>query len=66
MPRLRTREQPPAVVTERFGDFDALEEAAEEALAREEEAVLAEGGLTVTMAEPAADLIAKRGGCRSA
>ncbi|MBB4887072.1 hypothetical protein FHS38_003117 [Streptomyces netropsis] len=50
MPRLRTREQPPAVVTECFAV----------------EAVLAEGVPTVTMAEPAADLFAERDGRRNA
>ncbi|MFI1255643.1 hypothetical protein ACH4U6_17955 [Streptomyces netropsis] len=58
VPRLRTREQPPSVVTECF--------AADAALAREAEAVLAEDVPTVTMAEPAADLFAERDGRRNA
>lgn len=38
-------------------DFEALEEAADALLAREAEAVLAEGGPTVTLAELLANLI---------
>lgn len=44
-----------------IADFNALEEAADELLAREAEAVLAEGGPTVTMAELLADLFSERG-----
>lgn len=40
-------------------DFEALEEAADMMLAREAEAVLTEGGPTVTMAELLADLFAE-------
>ncbi|MFH9608064.1 type II toxin-antitoxin system Phd/YefM family antitoxin [Streptomyces sp. NPDC017448] len=43
-----------------IADFDALEEAADVLLAREAEAVLAEGGPTVTMAELLADLFTER------
>lgn len=43
-----------------FADFNALEDAADELLAREAEAVLAEGGPTVTMAELLADLFIER------
>lgn len=43
-----------------IADFDALEAAADELLAREAEAVLAEGGPTATMAELLADLFAER------
>ncbi|MEU4728260.1 hypothetical protein [Streptomyces sp. NPDC023588] len=42
-------------------DFNALEEAADELLAREAQAVLAEGGPTVSMAELLADLFSERG-----
>ncbi|MEU5810906.1 prevent-host-death protein [Streptomyces sp. NPDC047718] len=44
-----------------LADFNALEEAADELLAREAEAVLADGGPTVTMAELLADLFSERG-----
>jgi prevent-host-death family protein len=40
-------------------DFDALEVAADAALAREAEAVLAEGGTTVTLAELLGELFAE-------
>jgi len=43
-----------------LADFNALEDAADELLAREAEAVLAEGGPTVTMAELLADLFTER------
>ncbi|WP_405817645.1 type II toxin-antitoxin system prevent-host-death family antitoxin [Streptomyces sp. NBC_01390] len=42
-------------------DFNALEDAADELLAREAEAVLAESGPTATMAELLADLFTERG-----
>ncbi len=44
-----------------IADFEALEEAADVLLAREAEAVLAEGGPTVSMAELLADLFSERG-----
>ncbi|ELP62258.1 hypothetical protein STRTUCAR8_04752 [Streptomyces turgidiscabies Car8] len=43
----------------RLADFNALEDAADELLAREAETVVAEGGATVTMAELLADLFAQ-------
>lgn len=44
-----------------IADFEALEEAADVMLAREAEAVLAENGPTVTMAELLADLFTEHG-----
>jgi hypothetical protein len=41
-------------------DFEALEEAADVMLAREAEAVLADGGPTVSMADLLADLFSER------
>lgn len=45
-----------------IADFEALEEAADVLLAREAEAVLSEGGPTVSMAELLADLFTDRPG----
>ena len=53
------RLEDPALVP--IADSNALEEAADELLAREAEAVLAEGWPTVTMAELLADLFSERG-----
>ncbi len=55
-----TRNGVPVAAVVPIADFDALEEAADVLLAREAEAVLAEGGTTVTMAELLADLFAER------
>ncbi|MFI9816277.1 type II toxin-antitoxin system Phd/YefM family antitoxin [Saccharothrix variisporea] len=56
-----TRNGVPVAALVPIADFNALEEAADELLAREAEAVLAEGGPTVTMAELLADLFEDRG-----
>ncbi|MFF7246798.1 type II toxin-antitoxin system Phd/YefM family antitoxin [Embleya sp. NPDC008237] len=56
-----TRNGTPVAALVPIADFDALEEAADEMLAREAEAVLAEGGPSVTMAELLADLFTERG-----
>ncbi|MFF4329592.1 type II toxin-antitoxin system Phd/YefM family antitoxin [Streptomyces sp. NPDC001591] len=56
-----TRNGAPVAALVPIADFNALEEAADELLAREAEAVLAEGGPTVTMAELPADLFSERG-----
>jgi prevent-host-death family protein len=56
-----TRNGVPVAALVPISDFNALEEAADELLAREAEAVLAEGGPTVTMSELLADLFAERG-----
>lgn len=56
-----TRNGAPVAALVPIADFNALEEAADELLAREAEAVLAEGGQTVTMAELLADLFTERG-----
>ncbi|MFF2846648.1 type II toxin-antitoxin system Phd/YefM family antitoxin [Streptomyces sp. NPDC058001] len=55
-----TRNGEPVAALVPIADFDALEEAADELLAREAEAVLADGGPTVTMAELLADLFTER------
>ncbi|BCL28353.1 type II toxin-antitoxin system Phd/YefM family antitoxin [Streptomyces aurantiacus] len=55
-PTVITRNGEPVAAVVPIADFDALEEAADVLLAREAEAVLAQGGPTVTMAELLADL----------
>ncbi|MFD8965320.1 type II toxin-antitoxin system Phd/YefM family antitoxin [Streptomyces sp. NPDC059568] len=60
-PTVITRNGVPVAAVVPIADFDALEEAADVLLAREAEAVLAEGGPTVTMAELLADLFTDRG-----
>ncbi|MFI6583484.1 type II toxin-antitoxin system Phd/YefM family antitoxin [Embleya sp. NPDC050493] len=60
-PTVITRNGTPVAALVPIADFDALEEAADELLAREAEGVLAEGGRTVTMAELLADLFTERG-----
>ncbi|MFE2878746.1 type II toxin-antitoxin system Phd/YefM family antitoxin [Streptomyces roseus] len=60
-PTIITRNGAPVAALVPMADFNALEEAADELLAREAEAVLAEGGPTVTMAELLADLFSERG-----
>ncbi|MEV8452581.1 type II toxin-antitoxin system Phd/YefM family antitoxin [Streptomyces sp. NPDC052095] len=60
-PTVITRNGVPVAAVVPIADFDALEEAADVLLAREAEAVLAEGGPTVTMAELLADLFTERG-----
>ncbi|MFZ4274374.1 type II toxin-antitoxin system Phd/YefM family antitoxin [Streptomyces arboris] len=59
-PTVITRNGEPVAALVPIADFDALEEAADVLLAREAEAVLAEGGPTVTMAELLADLFTER------
>ncbi|MFI6980534.1 type II toxin-antitoxin system Phd/YefM family antitoxin [Embleya sp. NPDC050154] len=56
-----TRNGTPVAALVPIADFEALEAATDEMLAREAEAVLAEGGPTVTMAELLADLFAEHG-----
>ncbi|MFP8943516.1 type II toxin-antitoxin system Phd/YefM family antitoxin [Streptomyces fenghuangensis] len=60
-PTVITRSGTPVAAPLPIADFQALEEAADALLAREAEAVLAEGGPTVTMAELPADLLTERG-----
>ncbi|MCW5254585.1 type II toxin-antitoxin system Phd/YefM family antitoxin [Streptomyces sp. SHP 1-2] len=59
IPTVITRNGTPVAAMVPIADFEALEEAADVMLAREAEAVLAEGGPTVTMAELLADLFAE-------
>lgn len=59
-PTVITRNGEPVAAVVPIADFNALEEAADVLPAREAEAVLAEGGPTVTMAELLADLFAER------
>lgn len=59
-PTVITRNGEPVAALVPIADFDALEAAADVLLAREAEAVLAEGGPTVTMAELLADLFTER------
>ncbi|MGW2408859.1 type II toxin-antitoxin system Phd/YefM family antitoxin [Streptomyces sp. NPDC001739] len=59
-PTVITRKGVPVAAVVPIADLNALEEAADMLLAREAEAVLAEGGPTVTMAELLADLFAER------
>ncbi|WP_255950938.1 type II toxin-antitoxin system Phd/YefM family antitoxin [Streptomyces odontomachi] len=61
VPTVITRNGSPVAAVVPIADLEALEEAADIMLAREAEAVLAEGGPTVTMAEMLADLFAERG-----
>lgn len=62
VPTVITRNGAPVAAVVPISDFEALEEAADVLLAREAEAVLAEGGATVTMAELVADLFKERDG----
>ncbi|WP_340560926.1 type II toxin-antitoxin system Phd/YefM family antitoxin [Streptomyces sp. GSL17-111] len=59
-PTVITRNGTPVAAVVPIADFEALEEAADVMLAREAEAVLAEGGPTVTMAELLADLFTEQ------
>ncbi|MFE1171674.1 type II toxin-antitoxin system Phd/YefM family antitoxin [Streptomyces sp. NPDC058773] len=59
-PTVITRNGEPVAAVVPIADFNALEEAADVLLAREAEAVLAQGGPTVPMAELLADLFADR------
>lgn len=59
-PTVITRNGEPVAAVVPIADFNALEEAADVVLAREAEAVLAQGGPTVTMAELLADLFTER------
>ncbi|WP_327362558.1 type II toxin-antitoxin system Phd/YefM family antitoxin [Streptomyces sp. NBC_01296] len=59
-PTIITRNGAPVAALVPIADFNALEDAADELLAREAEAVLAEEGPTVTMAELLADLFTER------
>ncbi|MFE3603848.1 type II toxin-antitoxin system Phd/YefM family antitoxin [Streptomyces sp. NPDC059096] len=61
-PTVITRNGVPVAAVVPITDFDALEEAADLLLAREAEAVLAEDGPTVTMAELLADLFTEHTG----
>ncbi|MEU3279656.1 type II toxin-antitoxin system Phd/YefM family antitoxin [Streptomyces antibioticus] len=58
-PTVITRNGTPVAAVVPIADFEALEEAADVLLAREAEAVLAEGGPTVSMAELLADLFSE-------
>ena len=58
-PTVITRNGVPVAAVVPIEAFDALEEAADVLLARQAEAVLAQGGPTVTMAELLADLFAE-------
>ncbi|MFD3910484.1 type II toxin-antitoxin system Phd/YefM family antitoxin [Streptomyces sp. NPDC058603] len=60
-PTVITRNGAPVAALVPIADFEALEEAADELLAREAEEVLADGGPTVTMAELLADLFTDHG-----
>ncbi|MFJ3189563.1 type II toxin-antitoxin system Phd/YefM family antitoxin [Streptomyces halstedii] len=59
-PTVITRNGQPVAAVVPIADFVALEDAADVLLAREAEAVLAQGGPTVTMAELLADLFTER------
>lgn len=59
-PTVITRNGEPVAAVVPIADFNALEEAADVLLAREAEAVLAQDGPTVSMAELLADLFADR------
>ncbi len=61
-PTVITRNGAPVAAVVPIADFEALEQAADVLLAREAEAVLAEGGPTVSMAELLADLFADQDG----
>lgn len=58
-PTVITRNGAPVAAVVPIADFEALEEAADVMLAREAEAILAEDGPTVTMAELLADLFSE-------
>jgi prevent-host-death family protein len=60
-PTIITRNGAPVAAVVPITDFEALEEAADVMLAREAEAVLADDGPTVSMAELLADLFSERG-----
>ncbi|MGW1897576.1 type II toxin-antitoxin system Phd/YefM family antitoxin [Streptomyces hirsutus] len=60
-PTVITRNGAPVAAVVPIADFEALEEATDVILAREAEAVLADGGPTVSMAELLADLFSERG-----
>ncbi|WP_328413645.1 type II toxin-antitoxin system Phd/YefM family antitoxin [Streptomyces violaceus] len=60
-PTVITRNGAPVAAVVPISDFEALEEAADVMLAREAEAVLADGGPTVSMAELLADLFSEHG-----
>ncbi|MDK0519895.1 type II toxin-antitoxin system Phd/YefM family antitoxin [Streptomyces sp. ML-6] len=60
-PTVITRNGVPVAAVVPIADFEALEEAADVMLAREAEAVLADGEPTVSMAELLADLFSERG-----
>jgi prevent-host-death family protein len=62
VPTVITRNGAPVAAVVPIADFEALEEAADVMLAREAEAVLAEDGPTVTMAELLADLFTEQDG----
>ena len=62
IPTVIMRNGAPVAAVVPIADFEALEEAADVMLAREAEAVLAEGGPTVTMAELLADLFTEQDG----
>lgn len=62
VPTVITRNGVPVAAVVPIADFEALEEAADVMLAREAEAVLAEGGTTVSMAQLLADLFSERNG----
>jgi prevent-host-death family protein len=62
IPTVITRNGAPVAAVVPITDFEALEEAADVMLAREAEAVLAENGPTLTMAELLADLFTEHGG----
>ncbi|MFF5716790.1 type II toxin-antitoxin system Phd/YefM family antitoxin [Streptomyces buecherae] len=60
VPTVITRDGVSVAALVPVSDLEALEEAADAALARESEAALAEGGPTVTMAELLAGLFSER------
>lgn len=62
VPTVITRNGAPVAAVVPIAEFEALEEAADVMLAREAEAVLAEGGTTVSMAQLLADLFSERNG----
>ncbi|MCA1222413.1 type II toxin-antitoxin system Phd/YefM family antitoxin [Streptomyces sp. 8L] len=59
-PTVITRNGEPVAAVVPIADFNSLEDAADTLLAREAEAVLAQDGPTVTMAELLADLFTER------
>lgn len=61
-PDVTTRNGVPVAAVVPIPDFEAWEEAADEMPAREAEAVPAQGGSTVTTAEPLADLFTEQDG----